>query len=139
VSKPPFGGGQFIADTSAHHRAGDPRVREEWIAASERGSLRCCLVVRFELLYSARNLRDFDEIDRGVGDLRDVPITASVQRAAIGAMRELAKRGGHRVKLSDLLIATAAQEAAVGVLHCDGDFDRLATVLSFESRWLMRD
>jgi len=66
------------------------------------------------------------------------PFPASVQRAAMAAMRELAARGEHRVNLSDLLIAAAAQEAGVGVLHCDGDFDLLATALAFESRWLLR-
>jgi predicted nucleic acid-binding protein len=40
------------------------------------------------------------------------------------------------VKFPDLLIAAAAQDAALGVLHYDAHFDRLATVLSFESRWL---
>lgn len=139
MNEPPFGGGQFIADTSAHHRAGDPRVRDEWIAAYEQGALLTCLVVRFELLYSARNVEEFEEIDHNLADLRDVPITVSVQRAAIGAMHELAKQGQHRVKLSDLLIAASAQHAGVGVLHCDGDFDHLANVLSFQSRWLLRD
>lgn len=136
MSEPPFGGGQFIADTSAHHRASDRRSRPDWIRAYERGTLLTCLVVRFELLYSARNLDDFEEIERNLADLRDVPITVSVQRAAMTAMHDLAARGRHRVKLSDLLIAAAAQEAAVGVLHCDADFDLLATALTFESRWL---
>jgi hypothetical protein len=36
------------------------------------------------------------------------------------------------------LIAACAQEAAVGVLHHDADFDRLADVLDFESRWIVR-
>lgn len=139
MSEPPFGGGLFIADTSAHHRAGDPRVRDQWIAAYEQGALLSCLVVQFELLYSARNVAEFEEIDRNLADLRDVPITVSVQRAAIAAMHKLAERGQHRVKLSDLLIAAAAQEAAAGVLHCDSDFDLLATALSFQSRWLVRD
>lgn len=134
----PFGGAQFLADTSAHHRAGDRRVREEWIAAYERGKLLTCLVVRFELLYSARGVDEFDDINTNLADLPDAPITVSVQGAALGAMRDLAQRGQHRVKLSDLLIAAAAQEASVGVLHCDADFDLLATALSFDSRWLVR-
>jgi predicted nucleic acid-binding protein len=137
VSVAPFGDGQFIADTSAHHRAGDPHVREEWILGYERGTLLTCLVVRFELLYSARSVEEFEEIERNLADLRDVPITVSVQRAAITAMHALAERNRHRVKLSDLLIAAAAQEAGVGVLHYDADFDLLATVLSFDSRWLL--
>ncbi len=133
----PFGGGQFIADTSAHHRASDPRIRDEWVQAYEQGSLLTCLVVRFELLYSARNAEEYADLDRNLADLRDVPLTLSVQRAALAAMRELSESGRHRLKLSDLLIAAAAQDAGVGVLHCDADFDLLATVLSFESRWLV--
>ena len=137
MTTPPFGGGQFIADTSAHHRAGEARVRDSWIAAYEQGVLLTCLVVRFELLYSARSVDEFEETERNLADLRDIPITVSVQRAAMAAMRELAARGEHRVKLSDLLVAAAAQEAGVGVLHCDGDYDLLATALAFESRWLL--
>jgi len=34
------------------------------------------------------------------------------------------------------LIAAAAQDASVGVLHYDAHFDRLAEVLDFESRWI---
>lgn len=137
MTTPPFGGGQFIADTSAHHRAGDVRVRDEWIAAYEQGVLLTCLVVRFELLYSARNAEEFEEIERNLADLREVPITVSVQRAAMAAMRKLAAHWEHRVRLSDLLIAGAVQEAGAGVLHCDPDFDLLATALAFESRWLV--
>lgn len=66
----PFGGRQFIADASAHHRAGDERVRDQWIAAYERGLLLTCLVVRFELLYSARGIHEFDDIDSNLTDLR---------------------------------------------------------------------
>jgi predicted nucleic acid-binding protein len=40
------------------------------------------------------------------------------------------------VKIADLLIAAAAEDASVGVLHCDKDFDVLAGVLSFDSRWI---
>ncbi|MDQ6803433.1 MAG: hypothetical protein M3065_00380 [Actinomycetota bacterium] len=37
-----------------------------------------------------------------------------------------------QIPLGDVL----AQEAGVGVIHYDRDFDRLAGVLAFESRWL---
>jgi hypothetical protein len=36
------------------------------------------------------------------------------------------------------MIAACAQEAGIGVLHFDRHFDRLAEVMSFESRWLVR-
>ena len=94
--------------------------------------------MRLELLYTAADLSAFDAVARDQATLRDVPVTASVQRAATTAMRELAEQGPlhHRVPVADLLIAAAAQEASVGVLHYDRHYDRLAKVLSFESRWL---
>jgi predicted nucleic acid-binding protein len=66
-----------------------------------------------------------------------VPVTVSVQRAAIGALRALADRGPlhHRIPPADALIAAAAQEAGIGVLHYDRHYDRLAEVLAFDSRW----
>jgi predicted nucleic acid-binding protein len=91
-----------------------------------------------ELKYAARTALELDGISASLAALRDVPVTASVQRAAEAAMRALAARAPlqHRVPLADLLIAAAAQEAALGVVHYDHHYDRLAEVLSFESRWL---
>lgn len=58
--------------------------------------------------------------------------------AALGAMGELAAHsvGYHRISPPDYLIAAAAQDAGIGVLHYDHDFDRLAEVMNFESRWI---
>jgi predicted nucleic acid-binding protein len=65
------------------------------------------------------------------------PGVTPVQRAAIGALRALAEIAPrhHRVALADALVAAAAQEAGLGVLHYDHDYDRLAEVLSFRSCW----
>jgi len=41
------------------------------------------------------------------------------------------------VPITDALIAAAATERGVGVLHYDEHFDRLAAVLEFESRWII--
>ncbi|MDQ6775863.1 MAG: hypothetical protein M3071_06520 [Actinomycetota bacterium] len=72
-----------------------------------------------------------------VDDHADV-IRESVRWVALRALHELAHAGPlhHRVKLPDVLISACAQEAGVGVIHYDRDFDRLAGVLAFESRWL---
>ena len=40
------------------------------------------------------------------------------------------------MKLPDLLVAAAAADVGIGVLHYDEDYDTLATVLDFESRWI---
>jgi predicted nucleic acid-binding protein len=128
----------FIADSSAWNRVNHPAVAGEWSSALRDGRVLICWPVRFELLFSATNAADFRAVERRLSALRDVPVTASVQRAALGALRELAERapGYHRVPLPDLLVAAAAQEAGVGVLHYDRHFDRLAEVLSFDSHWL---
>lgn len=133
-----FGGGVYIADSSVWPKSGHPRVRDAWASALRAGQITTCSIVRLELLYSARDLVSFDAIARSLLALRDIPVSASVQRAAVTAMRELAATAPlhHRVPLADLLIAAAAQEAGVGVLHHDRHYDRLAQVLSFESRWL---
>jgi predicted nucleic acid-binding protein len=140
-ARAPYGGGVFIADTSAWARAHHARVRGEWGNAIRNGQVATCPIVNLELLYSTRSASDFDRLAEDLGQLRDVPITRSVTNAALHAFRELAHRGPlhHRgVKLPDLLIAAAAQDAALGVLHYDEDFDTLSTVLQFESRWVAR-
>lgn len=135
----PYGGDVFIADSSAWAHAPHPNVRDEWAAALRRGQIATSPIVNLELLFSTVDGDAFDELADDLAQLRDVPIARSVTHAALQAFRQLAHRQPlfHRsVKLPDLLIAAAAQDAGLGVLHYDEDFDRLATVLSFESRWI---
>ena len=133
-----FGGGVLIADTSVRQRTNHPALREPWAAAIRAGSVATCSIVTLELLYSARDAAAVHRLETVQAALRDVPLTLSVQRAAIGALRTLADRGPlhHRIPAADALIAAAAQDAGIGVLHYDEDFDRLAEVMSFESRWI---
>jgi predicted nucleic acid-binding protein len=128
----------FIADSSAWNRIHHPLVAHEWADAVREGRVLTCWPVRFELLFGAPDAGDFRVLEHRLSALRDIPVTTSVQRAASGAFRELAERapGYHRVPLPDLLIAAAAQEAGVAVVHYDRHFDRLGEVLSFESSWL---
>jgi predicted nucleic acid-binding protein len=87
--------------------------------------------VRYELLYSARDPKAFEDIERSLAALREVAITAAVQRAAMSAMRELAPHGRHRLPLPDLLIAGAAQEHGMTVLHQNRQFEQLQHVMAF--------
>jgi predicted nucleic acid-binding protein len=135
----PYGGSTFVADTSAWARAHHAEVRDEWAEALRRRQLATCPVVRLELLYSTQSGDDFDRWTASLVSLRDLPVTRVVTDLAEGALRTLAHRHPlyHRsVRLPDLLIAACAADAGTGVLHYDEDFDRLAEVLSFESRWL---
>ncbi len=139
MSSEPLGGGLFIADTSAWARASAPPVAGEFREAVEKGQILSCPIVALELLYTARDAEEFDAIVWKHSGLREAPVTRSVTRTAISALRELARRrpGYHRVPPADALVAAAAQDAAVGVLHHDRHYDRLAEVLDFESRWIV--
>lgn len=134
-----YDGRSYIADTSAWSNAGHPDVEDEWTAALRSRQIATCPIVKLELLYSTRDGSSYDRLDAVLGALRDVPITRSVTNAALAALRRLAHvQPLHQrsVEFPDLLIAAAAQDGAVGVLHYDSHFDRLAEVLEFESRWI---
>jgi predicted nucleic acid-binding protein len=124
----------YLADTSAWIHADHPSVRSSFAAAVAAGGIVTTPSVVFELLYVARNAQEFDRLS----GLRSIPLSRSVTDAAHRGLRELARRaaGRHRVPVPDLLVAAAAQDAGLGVLHYDRHFDRLAEVMDFESRWI---
>jgi predicted nucleic acid-binding protein len=130
--------GVFIADKSAWECARNPAVRAEWSEAMLNGQICTCPIVNLELLYSTQDEAAFGHLEADLAQLRDIPITRSVTNAALAGLRQLASLQPlyHRVKLPDALIAAAAQDAGVGVLHYDHHYDRLAEVLVFESRWI---
>jgi predicted nucleic acid-binding protein len=134
----PYGGAVLIAGTSARVRTHQPSLRDEWNAAIEADQIVTCSIVTMELLFSARDADSVAQTEMIESTLRRAPVTASVQRAAIGAVGELARRGAgtHRIPPPDILIAAAAQEAGIGVLHYDRHYDRLSDVLNFDSVWI---
>jgi predicted nucleic acid-binding protein len=137
-AQPAFGGGVFIADKSVWARNNQAAIREEWMRAVQNGQIATCRINTLELLYSARTAAEFTTLEEELAALRQVQTTDTVCRAAIAALRELAgtSDGYHRVKLPDALLAAAAQEAAIGVLHYNHDFDKLREVLNFDNRWV---
>jgi predicted nucleic acid-binding protein len=131
--------GPWVVDTSAWARAAEPEVATAWKRSAETGDLVICPVVTLELLYQAPDREQVERTASACTTLRQAPVTRSVTDAGIMAIRELAAKGsagGHRVRIPDALIAAAAAERGFGVLHYDHHFDRLAEVLSFESRWI---
>ncbi len=128
----------LLADTSAWARAGHAEIRDAWTDALTDGRILTCPPVALELLYSTRDADSFDELAAGLDALRSVPLTESAGRAARAAMRELAARTplAHRLPPFDYLVGAIAQEGGVAVLHYDEHFDRLATVLQFDSVWI---
>ena len=101
------------------------------IAVGEDDELCLCAVTRLELLYSARDAEGYKQLEGDLAEFRDLRMDASTFDTALGAHRELAARGQHRVSLPDLLIAACAQQHGADVLHVDRHYDVLADVLAF--------
>lgn len=63
--------------------------------------------------------------------------TASHYRRALHVQRLLAQRGQRGRKIPDLLIAAAAEEHGLTVIHYDADFDLIAAVAGQPTQWVV--
>lgn len=127
----------LVIDASAWARQRDPAVLGRWKATLAAGLMASCPVAALEILASARDEGGHAVLDQALSALPQAPVTASVCAAALSASREL--RGSRRLPAADYLIACAATERGFGVLHLDGHYDTLASVLEFASVRLDRD
>jgi len=134
------GRGAVLADTSAWMLARRvPRARELLFAAAERGELAWCWPVRYELTFDAPNPERIAAVDRTLVGLREIAVDRAVQRDVLSAMRELAdegSHGAHRLPLTDLTVAVAAQASGLDVLHYDHHFERLGELLGVRMLWI---
>lgn len=134
------GTGPVLADISAWMQSHkDAKVRDLLLGAIERGDVRWCWPVRYELLVDARGSDGIAAVERTLDGLREVPVDRGVQRAVLATMRELAadgSHGSHRFPLTDLTVAVAAQHAGIGILHFDQHLERLGDHLGVESHWI---
>ena len=114
-------------------------MRAAFDAAVIDGEIATCDMVRLELLHSARSGDDFAELAEDLEALPQCPIVPPQWQRALWVYGELAKQGGahqRSVKHADLLIAAAAEAAAVPVLHYDGVYDRIAEITGQPCEWL---
>lgn len=118
------------------------RTREPHIAAAIDGlvgKLCLCPTALLEQAYSARSAKHYDDVSaalRATFVLVDAP--ADALDRALDLQRDLAHHHGmwHRVPIPDLLIAVTALHHGLGVVHVDGDFDKIAEVRPLVSRRL---
>jgi predicted nucleic acid-binding protein len=119
----------WILDKSAAARSDIPAVQH---AIRElAGSLFVCPIGELEQLYSARSSREYDALKADLHASFEV-VTAphDIFDRALRLQQDLAHHHGmwHRTPIPDLLIAETALHHRLGVLHLDGDFDRIAKV-----------
>jgi predicted nucleic acid-binding protein len=130
----------WLIDKSALVRLGSSPDSDDWASRIERGLVRITTVTRLEVGYSARSGADLR------AGLREPPVSAmpveyltpAIEDRAVEVLTLLADRGQHRApSVPDLIIAATAELAGLTVLHCDKDFDLIASVTGQPAEWVI--
>jgi predicted nucleic acid-binding protein len=119
----------WVLDKSAAARADDVIVGAQLAELAE--SLHVCPMGQLEQLYSARSGPEYDILRQRLHDgFKLITPPLDIFERALRLQRDLAHRHGlrHRVPIPDLLIAETALFHDLGVVHVDGDFERIAQV-----------
>lgn len=128
---------RYLADKSALARLPIPAVGTRLRPLIDDGEIASCAIVDLEVLYSSRNLDDYEAILEERMSLDAAPISPEVMRVAVDLQHALARRGQHRVPIPELIISAAAQRANLVVLHYDADFERLADIGGARHEWVV--
>jgi predicted nucleic acid-binding protein len=101
--------------------------------------LVCDLVV-LELTRLAPNERRAQEIAERLAAFESVPMSADLWGIARETQLALAGSGDHRrVPPVGLLLAAAAEQADLALVHYDRDYERIAAVSALRHQWLLPD
>jgi predicted nucleic acid-binding protein len=126
-----------LIDSSVLTRLRDPAVRAAVEPRAQRGELARAGISDLEIGYSARNAEAWDRFVSALSVFELVETTALHMRRARQVQRLLAAGHQRGRKVPDLLIAAAAEERNLTVLHYDADFDRIAAATGQSSEWVV--
>ena len=126
-----------LLDTSVISRLGVESVRAAVDPLTHAGRLGRAGITDLEVGYGSRNRREWDQDMADLSVFELVETTADHVRRARQVQRLLASRSQRRRKIPDLLIAAAAEEAGLTVLHYDGDFELIAKVTGQACQWVV--
>jgi predicted nucleic acid-binding protein len=106
----------------------------------EAGLVLVCDLVILELTRLAPNEGRAQEIADRLAAFEAVSMPTSLWSRARETQLALAGSGDHRrVPPADLLLAAAAEEAGVALVHYDRDYERIAAVSGLHQEWLVAD
>lgn len=132
-----------LFDTGAWTWARDRRFPElaAWFnAAVEAGLVLVCDLVVLELTRLAPNEGRARDVSDRLGAFEAIPMPGGLWDRARATQLALSANGDHRrVPPADLLIAAAAEESKVGLIHYDRDYEPIAAVGALRHEWLVPD
>lgn len=126
-----------LADTSVLKRLAQPSVRGVVEPLAVAGALGRATICDLEVGYSARNADEWDALTGALATFVPVATSAGHVARALQVQRLLAGVSQRGRKIPDLLVAAAAEELGVTVLHYDADFDRIAAVTGQRCDWVV--
>jgi predicted nucleic acid-binding protein len=126
-----------LLDTSVVSRLGIDEVRAVVDPLTHGGRLGRAGITDLEVGYGSRNAREWDQDMLDLSVFALVETTADHVRRARQVERLLASPSRRGRKVPDLLIAAAAEEAGLTLLHYDNDFDLIAMVTGQTCQWIV--
>jgi predicted nucleic acid-binding protein len=117
-----------------------PQLAEWFNAEVAAGRVLVCDLVVLELTRLAPNESRAREVAERLDAFNSIPMPSVLWTRAREVQLLLAQEGDHRrVPPADLLLAAAAENADVPVVHYDRDYERIATVADLQHVWLVKD
>ncbi len=126
-----------LLDTSVLTRLSQNSIREVVEPMASSGRAARAGITDLEIGFSAQNAHEWDTLAHSLSELELVETTAEHMRRARQTQRMLADRGLQGRKIPDLLIAAAAEQEQLTLLHYDSDFDHIATVTGLRCEWVV--
>lgn len=125
-----------LLDTSVLTRLNQPEVRDAVEALTMAGRAARAGISDLEIGFSARNATEWDQLTSALTAFDLVETTARHVQRARAVQRLLSTTSQRGRKIPDLLVAAAAEETGLTVLHYDSDFDIISTVTGQPSQWV---
>ena len=126
-----------LVDTSVLTRLRAPAVRRALEPLATAGRVARAGISDLEIGYSARTAKEWDTLHEASSVLSLIETDRRHMQRARQVQRVLGGRSQRGRKIPDLLIAAAAEEAGLIVLHYDADFDRIAAVTGQPCEWIV--
>jgi hypothetical protein len=126
-----------LVDTSVISRLSEPAVRAVVDPLTEAGQVGRAGITDLEVGYRSPNAREWDQDMADLSVFKLVETTGEHVQRARQVQRLLASRSQRGRKVPDLLIAAAAEQDRLVLLHYDSDFDLIAKVTGQRCQWVV--
>jgi predicted nucleic acid-binding protein len=126
-----------LLDTSIVSRLGRPEVRDVIDPLTHAGRIGRAGITDLEVGSGSRNAQEWDQDMADLSVFGLIETTSDHMRRARQVQRLLASRSQRGRKVPDLLIAAAAEQTGLTLLHYDNDFELIANVTGQICRWVV--